>query len=78
MIRIFTETCAVNSAASECQKLIMTDELVGEIHDRILDDNNLDLAHAYNQACVELASLYRSLDKLEKSVSHGFIRVKDK
>lgn len=64
-----------NLAASKNQKLLVNDELVGEIHDRILDDNQLDLAHAYNQACVELAELYRILDKFERSISSGFIRM---
>lgn len=65
-----------NLAASKNQKLLVNDELVGEIHDRILDDNSLDLANAYNQACVELADLYRILDKLEGSISSGFLRMK--
>lgn len=64
-----------NLAANKNQRLLVNDELVGEIHDRILDENNLDLAHAYNQACVEIADLYRIINKLDKSVSSGFVRM---
>jgi len=58
------------------QSYVMQDPLVSEIHDRLLDDNNLDLAHAFNAACVEIASLYVDIDKLSKGLSAGFVRRK--
>ena len=58
------------------QKLVQTNELVGEIHDRILDDNNLDLANSYNDACVWIAELYIQIERLEKVTSAGFLRKK--
>ncbi len=66
------------SNAAKNQQIIHANELVGEIHDRLLDDNNLDLAHAFNQACVEIAELYLELDKITKGLSAGFIRRKPK
>ena len=66
------------SNAAKNQQMIHSDELVGEIHDRLLDDNNLDLAHAFNQACVEIAELYLELDKTSKGLSAGFVRRKPK
>jgi hypothetical protein len=62
----------------ENQTAVMQDELVSQIHDRILDQNNLDLAHSYNQSCVEIAELYRALEMLERASSSGFVRVKRK
>jgi hypothetical protein len=58
------------------QKYVMEDPLISEIHDRLLDDNNLDLAHAFNAAVFEIASLYRELDQLSKGLSSGFVRRK--
>ena len=54
----------------------MHDELVGQIHDRIFEENSNDLAYAYDQACVEIAELYRALETLERASSAGFIRVR--
>ena len=45
---------------------VMQDELVGAIHDRLLDDNDLDLAHAFNASCVEIAELYGEIEELKK------------
>ena len=58
------------------QQAVMHDELVGQIHDRIFDQNNMDLAHAYNQSCCEIAELYRALEALERASSTGFVRVR--
>jgi hypothetical protein len=58
------------------QQAVMHDELVGQIHDRLVDDNNFDVVHALNQACVEIAELYRALEALEKASSSGFVRVR--
>jgi hypothetical protein len=58
------------------QYLVMHDEMVSEIHDNLLDDNNQDIAHAFNQACSTIAELYRELEKLEKGVSAGYVRKK--
>jgi hypothetical protein len=60
------------------QTLIMHDEMVGAIHDRLMDDNQLDVAHAFNEACVEIAELYKEIDRLEGRVSSGFVRKKKK
>ena len=49
---------------------------VGEIHDRLMDDNGLDLAHAFNQACAEIAELYLHIDRMAKGTSSGFMRNK--
>lgn len=56
------------------QKILQTDELVGAIHDRLLDDAKLDLANAFDDACVEIAELYREIERLERSISFGFSR----
>ena len=61
-------------SAKEDQKLIMTDELVGRIHDNLLDNAELNLANAFNAACVEIAELYREIERLEIGVSSGFSR----
>lgn len=58
------------------QQEIMKDELTSEIHDRILDENDLDLAHSYNQACCEIAELYRGMEALEKHSETGYIKIK--
>ena len=60
----------------ENQSLVMHDEMVSEIHDNLLDDNNQDLAHAFNQACSIIAELYKELDRLERGVSAGYVRKK--
>jgi hypothetical protein len=62
----------------ENQTAITSDELVSQIHDRILEENDLDLAHSYNQSCVEIAELYRALEMLERASSSGFVRIKRK
>jgi hypothetical protein len=58
------------------QEFVSQDPVVSEIHDRLLDDNALDLAHAFNAACVEIAALYLELDQLSKGLSSGFVRRK--
>jgi|LakMenE18May11ns_1017448.scaffolds.fasta_scaffold9724371_3 hypothetical protein len=58
------------------QQLVMHDPLVSEIHDRLLDDNKLSLADAYNQACAEIGELYLQLQRLQVSASAGFTRQK--
>jgi hypothetical protein len=58
------------------QSLVMHDEMVSEIHDNLLDDNNQDLAHAFNQACSTIAELYKEIERLEKGVSAGYVRKK--
>jgi hypothetical protein len=60
----------------EYQTLVMSDPFVGEIHDRLLDENDLDLAHAFNSACVEISVLIFEIQKLEEAASSGFIRKK--
>ena len=51
------------------QFAVMQDELVGAIHDRLLDDNGLDLAHAFNAACVEIAELYGEIEEFKKQAT---------
>lgn len=48
------------------QMAVMKDDLVSAIHDRLLDENGLDLAHSFNAACVEIASLYAEIDEFKK------------
>ncbi len=64
------------NAQQKNQDSVMHDPLVSEIHDRLLDDNNLDLAHAFNAACVEISELYLEIDRLSKGLSAGFVRRK--
>lgn len=56
------------------QRLLETNELVGGIHDALLDNNNLHLADAFNDACVWIAELHLQLCKAEKAVSAGYVR----
>lgn len=56
------------------QMLLQTNELVGSIHDQILDENNLHLADSFNDACVWIAELTLQLKRLENSVSSGYVR----
>lgn len=56
------------------QKLLSENELVGEIHDRLLDDNDLSLSDAYNDACVWIAELYLEIEKLQQTASSGYAR----
>lgn len=58
------------------QQEIMKDDVTSEIHDRLLDDNDLDLAHAFNAACCEISELYRGMEALEKHSATGYIKVK--
>ena len=62
--------------AKENQKLLATDDLVGRIHDSLLDLSDLNLADAFNAACVEIASLYREIERLERTASFGYLRKK--
>jgi hypothetical protein len=57
------------------QQLVMYDPLVSEIHDRLLDDNKLSLADAYNAACAEIGELYVIIQRLQNSASSGFMRI---
>lgn len=58
------------------QSIIVHDKLAGEIHDMLLDENNNDLAHAFNQACVEISLLNKEIERLNGRVSSGYIRKK--
>lgn len=57
----------------ENQRLIETNELVGGIHDALLD-SNICLADAFNDACAWIAELHLQLQKAEKGVSAGYVR----
>lgn len=54
--------------------LFQTNDLVSGIHDKILDDNKMNLADAYMDAVVWVAELQLQLNKLNNSVSSGYIR----
>jgi hypothetical protein len=60
-------------ARKEIKKLHETNELVGGIHDGLLD-TNLGLAEAYDDACVWIAELYLELEQTKKGVSSGYVR----
>jgi hypothetical protein len=60
-------------ARKEIKKLHETNELVGGIHDGLLD-TNLGLAEAYDDACVWIAELYLELEQARKGVSSGYVR----
>lgn len=57
----------------EIAKLHQTNELVGGIHDGLLD-TNLGLAEAFDDACVWIAELHLQLKKAERGVSSGYVR----
>jgi hypothetical protein len=57
----------------EISKLHQTNELVGGIHDGLLD-SNLGLAEAFDDACVWIAELHLQLQKAERGVSAGYVR----
>ncbi len=57
----------------EIVKLHQTNDLVGGIHDALLD-KNLDLADAYDDAVCWIAELYLQLQKAERGVSAGYVR----
>jgi hypothetical protein len=60
------------------RKIILENNLASDIHDRILDDNNMDLAAAFDDAVVWIAELYLDLESVKKHSSSGFIRRKPK
>lgn len=60
-------------ARKEVRKLHETNDLVGGIHDGLLD-TNLGLAEAFDDACVWIAELYLELEQSRKGVSSGFVR----
>lgn len=57
----------------EIQKLHQTNELVGGIHDGLLD-TNLGLAEAFDDACVWIAELHLALQVAQSGVSSGYVR----
>ena len=57
----------------EIRKLHETNDLVGGIHDGLLD-TNLGLAEAFDDACVWIAELVLQLKKAERGVSSGYVR----
>jgi hypothetical protein len=57
----------------EIRKLHETNDLVGSIHDALLD-KNLDLTDAYDDAVCWIAELYLQLQKAQRGVSSGYIR----
>ncbi len=58
---------------NEIRKLHQTNELVGGIHDALLD-HNLGLAEAFDDAVCWIAELYLQLKVAERGVSSGYVR----
>lgn len=58
------------------RQIIQENNLVSEIHDRILDDNNNDVAAAFDDAVVWIGELYLEIERTKKSSSNGFLRRK--
>jgi hypothetical protein len=58
----------------ENQKLVITNPLVGGIHDELLDRNDLNLADAYNDAVCWVAELHLEIQMLKRGLSSGFVR----
>lgn len=57
----------------EIRKLHETNDLVGGIHDALLD-NNLGLAEAFDDAVVWIAELHLALEAAKRGVSSGYVR----
>lgn len=57
----------------EIRKLHETNDLVGGIHDALLD-NNLGLAEAFDDACVWIAELKLQIEAASRGVSAGYVR----
>lgn len=57
----------------QIRKLHETNELVGGIHDSLLD-NNIDLAAAFDDACVWIAELKLQVEAIKSGVSSGYVR----
>lgn len=57
----------------EIQKLHQTNELVGGIHDSLLD-NNLGLAEAFDDACAWIAELHLQIQAAQRGISSGYVR----
>jgi hypothetical protein len=57
----------------QIRKLHETNELVGGIHDALLD-SNLGLAEAFDDAVVWIAELKLQLDAASRGVSAGYVR----
>ena len=60
------------------RQIIQENDLASDIHDRLLDDNNLDLAAAFDEAVVWIAELYLEVEKINNHASSGFLRRKPK
>jgi hypothetical protein len=58
------------------RQIIQENNLASDIHDRILDDNNLNLAAAFDDAVVWIAELYLELEQIKKTSSSGYLRRK--
>lgn len=54
--------------------LFQNNDFVSGIHDKILDDNKMDLADAYMDSVIWIAELTLQLEKLQNSVSSGYVR----
>ena len=57
----------------EIRRLHETNELVGGIHDALLD-TNLGLAEAFDDACVWIAELKLQVEAASRGISSGYVR----
>lgn len=56
------------------QLLFQTNDFVSGLHDKLLDDNAMNLADAFMDSVVWIAELQLQLNKLQNSVSAGYVR----
>lgn len=59
---------------NEKRNLICHNWLAGEIHDALFDENNRDLASAYDDAILWIAELHLQVQALQHQTSAGFLR----
>jgi hypothetical protein len=60
------------------RQIIQENNLASDIHDRIFDDNDRNLAAAFDDAVVWIAELYLELEQIKKTSSSGYLRRKPK
>lgn len=57
---------------SEASRLVANHPLVGQLHDKLLDDARGNLASAYDEAVCWLAEMYEEIQLLKSKVSAGY------
>ena len=58
----------------EKQKLLLSNDLVGRIHDELLDANGCDVVEAFEQAVCWIARLETECSALKSQASAGYLR----